>query len=130
MGDDGTFEKLPKKEVAQLEREREKLEKNLGGIKDMTRLPGRALRDRPEEGAHRGHRGAQARHPDRRLVDTNCDPDGIDYVIPGNDDAIRVDPLFTAKIADACIDGTPRARSAPRAGDEASDRREQRVEAR
>ena len=63
MNEDGTYERLPKKESPPAEREREKLEKNLGGIKEMRQLPGRHLRHRPEEGAHRGPRGQQARHP-------------------------------------------------------------------
>jgi small subunit ribosomal protein S2 len=105
MAEDGTFEKLTKKEVLFLNRERTKLEKNLGGIKDMTRLPGAVfVVDTKKE-----HIAvAEARKlgiPVVAVVDTNCDPDDVDYVVPGNDDAIRAIRIFVAKAAEACREG-------------------------
>ncbi len=106
METDGTFEKLTKKEVLRLTRERQKLEKNLGGIKDMARLPGAmfVIDTKKEHIAV-----AEARKlgiPVVAVVDTNCDPDEIDFVIPGNDDAIRSIRIFVAKAADACVEGS------------------------
>ena len=105
MGEDGTFERLAKKEVLQLMREREKLEKTIGGIKNMGGLPGALF----VIDAKKEHIAiAEARKleiPIVAIADTNCDPDLIDYLIPGNDDAIRAIKLFTGKIADACITG-------------------------
>ena len=105
MAVDGTFEKLTKKEVLNLTRERIKLEKNLGGIKDMVKLPGAVfIIDTKKE-----HIAvAEARKlgiPIIAVVDTNCDPDEIDYLIPGNDDAIRAIRIFVAKAAEACVEG-------------------------
>jgi small subunit ribosomal protein S2 len=108
MADDGTFERLPKKEVAGLERERQKLEKNLGGIKEMTRLPGCVFVIDPKKEQIAVHEASRLGIPVIGLVDTNCDPEGIDFVIPGNDDAIRSIKLFTSKIAEACIEGAAR----------------------
>lgn len=105
MKEDGTFELLPKKEAAKLELEIEKLEKNLGGIKNMGGLP-QALFvvDTKKESIA----VAEARNlgiPVVAIVDTNCDPDEIDYIIPGNDDAIRAVRLISAAMADAVIEG-------------------------
>ncbi|KOA20862.1 30S ribosomal protein S2 [Clostridium homopropionicum DSM 5847] len=106
MEQDGTFEVLPKKEVIKLRGEKEKLEKNLGGIKEMNASNIGALfvvDPRKEKNAL-----AEAKTlgiPVVAIVDTNCDPDEVDYVIPGNDDAIRAVRLITAKIADAIIEG-------------------------
>lgn len=105
MAVDGTFEKLTKKEVLNLTRERIKLEKNLGGIKDMVKLPGAVfIIDTKKE-----HIAvAEARKlgiPIVAVVDTNCDPDEIEHIIPGNDDAIRAIRIFVTKAADACIEG-------------------------
>ena len=105
METDGSFEVLPKKEVIKLRLEREKLDKNLGGIREMKRLPGAifVVDPRKERIAI-----AEARNlgiPVVAIVDTNCDPDEIDYVIPGNDDAIRAVKLFASKIADAVLEG-------------------------
>ncbi len=105
MEEDGTFEKLPKKEVVRLNRERIKLERNLGGIKDMTKLPGAlfVVDTRKEHIAV-----AEAKTlgiPIVAVVDTNCNPDPIDYVIPGNDDAIRSIRIFVSAAADACAEG-------------------------
>ncbi len=111
MAEDGTFERLPKKEVAQLERERERLEKNLGGIKDLSRLPGAIFVIDPKKEHIAIHEATRLGIPVIGLVDTNCDPDGIDFVIPGNDDAIRSIKLFTGKIADAAIEGAARYKS-------------------
>jgi small subunit ribosomal protein S2 len=105
MRDDGTYDVLPKKEVASLEREREKLERSLGGIKDMNRLPACVfVIDTKKERIAVGE-AKRLGIPTVAVVDTNCDPDEIDYVIPGNDDAIRAIKLFTSKIADAIIEG-------------------------
>src|SRR5687768_8949797 len=104
MREDGTFERLPKKEVASLEREREKLEKNLGGIKDLARLPGCVFVIDPKKEHITVHEASRLGIPVIGVVDTNCDPDGIDFVIPGNDDAIRSIKLFTSKIADAALE--------------------------
>jgi small subunit ribosomal protein S2 len=108
MRDDGTYERLPKKEVAQLEREREKLEKNLGGVKDLSRLPGCLFVIDTKKEHIAVHEANRLGIPVVAVVDTNCDPQGIDYVIPGNDDAIRSIRLFTGKIAEACIEGRAR----------------------
>src|SRR5262249_40283806 len=108
MAEDGTFERLPKKEVANLERERMKLEKNLGGVKELSRLPGCVFVIDPKKEHIAVHEASRLGIPVIGVVDTNCDPDGIDFVIPGNDDAIRSIKLFTSKIADACIEGRAR----------------------
>jgi len=111
MAEDGTFDRLPKKEVASLEREREKLEKNLGGVKEMTKLPRCVFVVDPKKEHIAIHEATRLGIPVIGVVDTNCDPDGIDFVIPGNDDAIRSIKLFTSKIADACIEGAARYRA-------------------
>ena len=105
MKEDGTFDLLPKKEVVQLEHEIEKLEKFIGGIKNMGELPKAifVVDTRKEKIAV-----AEARNlgiPVVAIVDTNCDPDEIDYVIPGNDDAIRAVKLIAGAMADAVIEG-------------------------
>ena len=106
MAEDGTHEVLTKKEVLRMERMRLKLERNLGGIKDMPKLPGALFVIDPA----REHIAiAEARRlqiPVVAVADTNADPNLIDYVIPGNDDAIRSIKLFCSKIADACIEGS------------------------
>lgn len=106
MAEDGTFEKLPKKEVLQLNRERDKLMRSLGGIKDMNRLPAAAFIVDPRKEHIAVAEANRLQIPVVAIVDTNCDPDLIDYVIPGNDDAIRSIKLFTANIADACVEGS------------------------
>jgi small subunit ribosomal protein S2 len=105
MAEDGTFELLTKKEVLQLERERAKLEKNLGGIKGMTKPPGAVFLVDPKKEQIGVREARKLGVPVVAVVDTNCDPDQIDYVIPGNDDAIRAIRLFAARMADACIEG-------------------------
>ncbi|MEM5787225.1 MAG: 30S ribosomal protein S2 [Syntrophobacteraceae bacterium] len=106
MFEDGSINRFPKKEILVLSREREKLEKNLGGIKKMTRLPGALFvvdTQRENIGVAEANRLGI---PVVAIVDTNCDPDVIDYLIPGNDDAIRAIKLVTSKVADACVEGT------------------------
>ncbi|HET6922565.1 MAG TPA: 30S ribosomal protein S2, partial [Anaeromyxobacteraceae bacterium] len=105
MAQDGTYERLPKKEVASLERERGKLEKNLGGIKEMSRLPAAVFVIDTKKEYIAVHEANRLGIPVVAVVDTNCDPDGIDYVIPVNDDDIRSIRLFTSKIAEAIIEG-------------------------
>jgi small subunit ribosomal protein S2 len=108
MSTDGTFEKLPKKEVALLQNEMDKLKKNLGGIQDMSRLPGCLFVIDPKKEHIAIHEATRLGIPIVGLVDTNCDPEGIEYVIPGNDDAIRSIRLFCSKVADAAIEGKAR----------------------
>jgi small subunit ribosomal protein S2 len=110
MSTDGTFERMTKKEVIRLTREQEKLEKALGGIKQMGELPGAVfIVDVVKE--HIAVKEARKLEiPIVAIVDTNCDPDVIDYAIPGNDDAIRSVKLFTSKVAEACIVGQRLAR--------------------
>ena len=105
MREDGTFERLQKKEVLRLEKEREKLEKNLGGIKSTGDLPGAVFIIDPKKEHIAVEEARKLEIPIVAITDTNCDPDLIDYVIPGNDDAIRAIKLFTGKIADACVAG-------------------------
>ena len=120
METDGTFERLPKKEVASLQREKEKLEKNLGGIKELTKMPSAIFVIDPKKEHIAIHEARRLGVPIVAVVDTNCDPEGIDYVIPGNDDAIRSIRLFTGKVADACVEGGARyaAYRASHGGDE------------
>jgi small subunit ribosomal protein S2 len=105
MRDDGTYETLPKKEVLQLEKNRVKLEKTLGGFKEMAKLPGGLFIVDPRKERIAVHEAKKLGIPIVAIVDTNCDPDEIDFVIPGNDDAIRAIRLISAKIADACLEG-------------------------
>ncbi|MFC4768816.1 30S ribosomal protein S2 [Effusibacillus consociatus] len=105
MQEDGTFDVLPKKEVIQLKKEMERLEKFLGGIKGMKSLPGALFIIDPRKERIAVAEAKKLGIPIVGIVDTNCDPDEIDYVIPGNDDAIRAVKLLTAKIADALIEG-------------------------
>ena len=105
MEANGDFNLLPKKEVIQLRGEQEKLEKNLGGIKEMKRLPGALFVVDPRKEHIAIAEARTLKIPIVAIIDTNCDPDEIDYPIPGNDDAIRAVKLITAKIADAVIEG-------------------------
>ena len=105
MEEDGTFEVLSKKEVLALKREQEKLEKSLGGIKDMEELPGALFIVDPRKERIAVTEAKKLNIPIVAIVDTNCDPDEIDYVIPGNDDAIRAVKLLTSRMADAVIEG-------------------------
>ncbi|ARU62485.1 30S ribosomal protein S2 [Tumebacillus avium] len=105
MEQDGTFEVLPKKEVIILKKEMERLEKFLGGIKDMRGIPGALFIIDPRKERIAVAEARKLGIPIVAIVDTNCDPDEIDYVIPGNDDAIRAVKLLTGKIADAILEG-------------------------
>lgn len=105
METDGTFELLPKKEVIKLRGEMEKLEKYLGGIKDMKKQPGALFIVDPKKERIAILEARRLGIPVVAIVDTNCDPDEVDYVIPGNDDAIRAVKLIAAKMADAIIEG-------------------------
>jgi len=105
MTTDGTAEKLPKKEVLQLAKERSRLEKVLGGIKDLRRVPEAIFVVDPSREEIAVLEARRLAVPIIAIVDTNCDPDLIDYVIPGNDDAIRAIKLFLGKIADAILEG-------------------------
>lgn len=104
MENDGTFEILPKKEVIKLKAEKEKLEKNLNGIKNMNDLPGAIFIVNPRKEKIAIQEAHILGIPVVAIVDTNCDPEEVDYPIPGNDDAIRAVKLLTSKIADAVIE--------------------------
>ncbi len=105
MERNGQFEVLPKKEVIKLMAEREKLDKNLGGIREMKKLPGAMFIVDPRKERIAVTEGRKLGIPIVAIVDTNCDPDEIDYVIPGNDDAIRAVKLIAGKLADAVLEG-------------------------
>ena len=105
MEEDGTFDVLPKKEVAKLRLEMDKLEKNLGGIKDMPGIPACLFVVDPRKEHIAVLEARRLGIPIVGIVDTNCDPDEVDYVIPGNDDAIRAVKLIAGKMADAIIEG-------------------------
>jgi small subunit ribosomal protein S2 len=102
---DGTIQRFPKKEIINLDREYVKLLRNLGGIKDMEELPKAIFVIDPRKEAIAILEARKLGIPIVSVVDTNCDPDEIDYIIPGNDDAIRAIRLITAKVADACLEG-------------------------
>ena len=105
MEEDGTFELLPKKEVIKLQGEIERLEKFMGGIKNMKQLPGALFIVDPRKERIAVLEAKKLGIPIVAIVDTNCDPDEIDYVIPGNDDAIRAVKLIAHTIASAVIEG-------------------------
>ncbi len=105
MKNDEIYNLLPKKEVLELEKERNRLEKSLGGIKNMDRLPGAIFVVDPKKERIAVMEARKISIPSIGIVDTNCNPEEVDYVIPGNDDAIRAIQLFTSKIADAVIEG-------------------------
>lgn len=104
MEEDGTFDVLPKKEVVQIMKEKERLEKFLGGIKDMEDLPDAIFIVDPRKERIAVAEARKLNIPVIAMVDTNCDPDEVDYVIPANDDAIRAVKLLTAKMADAVLE--------------------------
>ena len=104
MEEDGTFDLLPKKEVLQIQKEMDRLEKNLGGIKEMENLPDVLFVVDPGEEAIAVHEAKILGIPVVSIVDTNCDPDLVDIAIPGNDDDIRAVKLITSVIADAVIE--------------------------
>lgn len=105
MEEDGTFEVLPKKETVDLLKEKERLMKFIGGIKDMKKLPDALFVIDPRKESIAIAEARKLNIPIIGMVDTNCDPDEIDYVIPANDDAIRAVKLLTSKMADAVIEG-------------------------
>ncbi len=105
METDGTFDVLPKKEVILLRKEKERLEKFLGGIKEMKELPDAVFIVDPRKERIAIAEARKLKIPIVAIVDTNCDPDEVDYVIPGNDDAIRAVKLLSSKIADAVLEG-------------------------
>ena len=105
MEQDGTFDVLPKKEVVLLRKEMDKLNKNLGGIKEMTEIPGVMFVVDPKKEHIAIQEARKLNIPVVGLVDTNCDPNDVDYVIPGNDDAIRAVKLITDVMANAIIEG-------------------------
>ena len=118
MEEDGTFDVLTKKEVLQLRHEMTKLEKFLGGIKEMNRLPGALFVVDPRKERIAVAEAKKLNIPIVAIVDTNCDPDEIDYVIPGNDDAIRAVRLLTSAMASAIVEGR---QGQAGAGEEAQD---------
>ena len=105
MQEDGTFDMLPKKEVIKLMGEMEKLEKYLGGVKEMKKLPAALFIVDPRKERNAIAEARKLNIPIVAIVDTNCDPDEIDYVIPGNDDAIRAIRLIASAMANAAIEG-------------------------
>jgi len=108
MQEDGTYEQLPKKEVIRLEKERARLEKYLGGLKNMGGVPHVVFIVDPAQEKIAVHEARKIGIPVVAITDTNCDPDAIDFVIPGNDDAIRSIKLIAGRIADACQEGAQR----------------------
>ncbi|MBI2346163.1 MAG: 30S ribosomal protein S2 [Deltaproteobacteria bacterium] len=112
--DAGELEKLPKKEALLINRESEKLERSLGGIKDMDQIPGVIFLVDPKKERIALREANRLRVPVVALADTNCDPDGIDYLIPGNDDAIRAIQLIVTHLADAVAEGGVRRQAAIR----------------
>lgn len=104
MEENGTFEVLPKKEVSKLLYEKEKLDKNIGGIKNMTKIPDVMFIVDPRKERIAVQEAKTLGIPIVAIVDTNCDPEEIDYVIPGNDDAIRAVKLIAAKVADVVME--------------------------
>ena len=105
MAEDGTFDRVSKKEVLDLQREHDKLEKSLGGLKNLSKLPGGVFIIDPNKEHIAVAEARKLEIPIIAVTDTNCDPDEVDFVIPGNDDAIRAIKLFAGKIADAAILG-------------------------
>ena len=104
MSEDGTFDVLPKKEVIALRKEWEKLERNLGGIKDMKKIPDAIFVVDPKKERICVQEAHTLGIPLIGIADTNCDPEELDYVIPGNDDAIRAVKLIVSKMADAVVE--------------------------
>jgi len=105
MKEDGSINRYKKKEILQMEKELSKLKKNLDGIKDMDELPGAIFVIDPKREKIAVREAKKLGVPVVAVADSNCDPDEIDFVIPGNDDAIRAIRLICSKIADACIEG-------------------------
>ena len=128
MEEDGTFDLLPKKEVIKLNLEIEKLEKFMGGIKEMKEMPGALFIVDPRKERIAVAEAKKLGIPIVAIVDTNCDPDEIDYVIPGNDDAIRAVKLIAGTIANAIIEGNEGKMGAAAAEEEAVETEEETVE--
>lgn len=105
MKNEEIYNLLPKKEILELEKERTRLERSLGGIKNMDRLPGAIFVVDPKKERIAVQEARKIGIPSIAIVDTNCNPDEVDYILPGNDDAIRAIRLFAAKIADAALEG-------------------------
>jgi len=121
MEESGQFDVLPKKEVIKLQHEREKLEANLGGIREMKKLPGALFVVDPRKEHIAVAEARTLGIPIVGIVDTNCDPDEIDYVIPGNDDAIRAVKLISSRLADAVLEGRQGAQDAASEAEEVED---------
>ncbi|MBO5970321.1 MAG: 30S ribosomal protein S2 [Clostridia bacterium] len=119
MSEDGTFDMLPKKEAAALNKEMIDLEKNYGGIKTMTELPAAVFIVDTKKEANAVKEAKKLGIPVIAIVDTNCDPDDADYIIPGNDDAIRAIKLISSVLADAVIEGKQGEQLAPEAAESA-----------
>ena len=115
MIEDGTMDVLPKKEVAKLMKEKEKLDKNIGGIKEMKKIPDVMFIVDPRKEKIAVQEAHSLNIPIVAIVDTNCDPEEVDYVIPGNDDAIRAVKLIVSKMADAVIEANQGEEAAPAA---------------
>lgn len=110
MAEDGTYENISKKEISQLEKERSRFEKYIGGVKGMSSLPSAVFIIDPAQESIAVAEARKLRIPIIAITDSNCDPSSVDYPIPGNDDAIRSIRLVTGALADACIHGTSRRR--------------------
>src|SRR5690606_19088196 len=110
MREDGTYDQLPKKETVQLDKERARLEKHIGGLKGMGSLPQAMIIIDPAQESIAVAEARKLKIPIVATTDTNCDPDLVDFVIPGNDDAIRSVRLICSALADACIMGAGRRR--------------------
>ena len=121
MQEDGTFDVLPKKEVINLKKELEKLQKNLGGIKNMTKIPDAIFVVDPKKERICVQEAHALGIPLIGIADTNCDPEELDYVIPGNDDAIRAVKLIVAKMADAVIEANQGEEAAPAVEEEVAE---------
>lgn len=127
MEEDGTFDLLPKKEVSKLKLEQEKLEKFLGGIKDMEKIPAAIFVIDPKKEKIAVNEAHILNIPVISVVDTNCDPDEVDLPIPGNDDAIRAVKLLTGKIADAVVEANQGAQNEVEAEQAAEENTEEEV---
>jgi small subunit ribosomal protein S2 len=128
METDGRYETLSKKEIAQIEKEKRKLQKNLEGIRNMSRLPDALFVVDTRKEKIAVDEARKLKIPVIGVVDTNCDPDEVDYVIPGNDDALRAIRLFASRIADAVLSGKGIRESAQaEEGDTDSDERGRRA---
>jgi small subunit ribosomal protein S2 len=117
MKEDGTYQSITKKEVSRLEKERERFEKYLGGLKNMGSLPAAMFVIDPAKESIAVQEANKIGVPVIAITDTNCDPDRVDFVIPGNDDAIRSIKLITSRIGDAVLEGAQRRKEFVNRGD-------------